>query len=189
MLHHSGRSILERHPERGEFLAPPPGSRAQDDPPPGEIVGRGQRLRGDDRVAIRNDQNACADRDPLRRGGQVGDGRQRFQPGLVRAERERAGGRVGVGRAAVDWDEQAVGHPDRVVPEGLRPLGQGGDGLAVGQRPAPLQREAESHRHGLTLFAEIAGKPSSPIVVWDGGPSSDHEKSSLWRRDTQARAV
>ena len=71
-------AFLERDTERFELGRQPARANAHDQPPTAQVVDRTQEFRGEDRVAVGDDEDARTDGDVGGFGGQVGQDRQGF---------------------------------------------------------------------------------------------------------------
>ena len=108
-----------------ELLAHPADADAEHDAPVRDAVDRRQLLGQHERVAVRHDQHAGADLDPL---GAPGDRRHhgdRVVDELLGAERRVAGLVVEVARRDPGRHDDVVVHPHRVVAEALGLVGDG----------------------------------------------------------------
>jgi hypothetical protein len=126
----AGPALRHRHADRLEVLASlPADADAEDEPPTGEVVERGELLRDEAGVAQGQEHDARTDRDPPGPGGE---------------------GREGDGDVEDRIPERdVVAGPDRVVADGLRVLGDGAEEAGVGCSPDQLSAalDAEANRH------------------------------------------
>src|SRR5439155_12107900 len=151
----------KRHAERLELLAEPAGARGEDYTATREDVERGDLLRRDHGVAIRDDVRADAQPHAAGLAGEIGEGDRRLEEALDDAQ--VAGPRIGptvvrIDRASGARGDEVVAHPDGVDAERFRLAGEADEHVGRGERSVVGERDAEAHAGELP-----EGGPAAPV--------------------------
>src|SRR6266540_1751758 len=138
-------AILERRADRLGFLAQPADADAEQEAPVRERVDRRALLRADHGAALREDQHAGAQPEPLGDAGQERKERERVGE-IVVLDREAAFGVVRVARRVLRGDHRVLEGPDRLEAGLLGRLGVRRDRVRRRQEmPVARWHDAEAH--------------------------------------------
>ena len=143
--------------EHLELFDPPADARAEDHPPAGQVVERGDHLGMEHRLAHRQHQHAGRELDALSDRREVREQRQRLEEVVRGRHGERAVRRVRVAGGAVLVEHDVIDHPERIVARGLGGAGDL-DGALRGCVGSDLgDAEADLHRSLLDVPAVGSG--------------------------------
>ena len=161
----AGGALRQLHAQRGELGLQVPHAHAEVQPPLRQHVEARGLLGEDERVALREDDDAGAEREPLGRGRDEREVHQRVEDRVARPHRR--------GRDAGVGQHDVLPRPPRVVPELLAQTGQP-EGVGGRQRRPRVQTEhAELHRSTLP-GGNVSGsgeRPGSSAGIPDHMPS------------------
>ncbi len=114
-----GAAPVEVAAQQLDLLAHPAHAHPEHQPAPGEVVDGGGHLGREDRVPVREHQDAGAEPHALGDARHEGQRGQRLEEGHLGRERELAGGAVRIGRRHPVREHHVIARPEGVVAEGL----------------------------------------------------------------------